>query len=284
MRQYILKLSCIALAILSISCTKDDPVAENLMEFSFDHPGATKVTDTNFEQNDKVGIYIATAGNTLEGAGNYITNNKLTYDGTKWNPEHQMFWNTGRYDVYAYYPYVASVPSVSDMPLSVSQEQNIVQNYMESDFLWASKTDIMASNSPVNMTFSHKMSRIYMTLVPGEDYSGEIPEDAQVFVHNVITEATVDLNVGIVTINDRADSKTLQARNMGNNRYSAIIVPQRISSRIPLIEVVMDGVSYLYETSFNFKRGIQHNVSLVISKNPAQIKIEIGGEIDNWDE
>lgn len=211
MRQYILKLSCIALAILSISCTKDDPVAENLMEFSFDHPGATKVTDTNFEQN-------------------------------------------------------------------------VVQNYMESDFLWASKTDIMASNSPVNMTFSHKMSRIYMTLVPGEDYSGEIPEDAQVFVHNVITEATVDLNVGIVTINDRADSKTLQARNMGNNRYSAIIVPQRISSRIPLIEVVMDGVSYLYETSFNFKRGIQHNVSLVISKNPAQIKIEIGGEIDNWDE
>jgi hypothetical protein len=29
---------------------------------------------------------------------------------------------------------------------------------------------------------------------------------------------------------------------------------------------------------------MQHNVQLAISKNPEQIKIEIGGEVENWTE
>ena len=281
MKQYILKLSCIALAIFSISCTKED-IEDNSIKVCFEHPNSTKVTDTGFEQNDKVGLYITKSDEILESAGNYVNNNMLVYDGADWNPAQTMYWSQGAYNVYAYYPYLNSIESVADLPLSVSLEQNHLGNYMASDFLWASKEGVSASSLAVSMTFSHRMSRLYMKLVPGEDYSGEIPEDAQVFVHNVITEATVDLNVGIVTINDRASSKTLQARNMGNNCYSAIIVPQRISSRIPLIEVVMDGVSYLYESSFNFKRGVQHNVDLVISKNPTQIKIEVGGEIQDW--
>ena len=51
---------------------------------------------------------------------------------------------------------------------------------------------------------------------------------------------------------------------------------------MPLIEVVMDGVSYLYESTFQFKSGTEHLVNFVISGNPEQIKIEIGGEIVGW--
>jgi hypothetical protein len=46
----------------------------------------------------------------------------------------------------------------------------------------------------------------------------------------------------------------------------------------------MKGVSYLYESKFLFKPGVQHNVQLIISKNPEQVKIEIGGELVNWSE
>jgi hypothetical protein len=284
MKQYILKLSCIALAIFSISsCTKEE-MKDDTIKISFEHPNTTKVTDTGFEQDDKVGLYITTSDAILQGAGNYVNNNMLTYDGADWNPAQAMYWNNGTYNVYAYYPYMSSIESVTDLPFSVSLEQNEIDNYMASDFLWASVEGVSASSLAVNMTFSHRMSRIYMKLVPGEDYSGEIPEDAQVFVHNLIADATVDLSVGIVTLNDRAESKTIQARNMGNNCYSAIVIPQRISSRVPLVEVIMDGVSYLYESSFLFKRGVQHNVNLVVSKNPSQIKIEIGGEIGGWSE
>lgn len=36
------------------------------------------------------------------------------------------------------------------------------------------------------------------------------------------------------------------------------------------------------ESTFVFKQGICHNVTLILSKNPEQVKIEIGGEIEDW--
>ena len=44
----------------------------------------------------------------------------------------------------------------------------------------------------------------------------------------------------------------------------------------------MNGVSFLYESKFLFKPGMHHLVSLVIDKNPDQVKIEVGGEIAKW--
>ena len=43
----------------------------------------------------------------------------------------------------------------------------------------------------------------------------------------------------------------------------------------------MKGVAYLVESRFVFKPGIQHTITVVISKNPEQVKIEIGGEIED---
>lgn len=284
MKQYKFTICFIAAAILLIGCSKESiSVKEsNQMIFSFSYPNASKVTDTGFEQNDKVGIYITKSDAILESAGNYVTNNMLTYNGQDWNALYAMYWNSGIYNMYAYYPYVNNIASVTDMPFSISLRQDVLQNYMESDFLWASKKNVSAGNTAVSMQFAHKMSRIVIKLVASDDYEGTIPQDAKLFVHNIIPDATVDLNAGIVTVNGRASSNTLQARNLGNNMYTAIVVPQRISTRVPFIELIMDGVSYLYESSFLFKQGVQHNVTLVVSKNPNQIKIEIGGEIEGW--
>ena len=46
--------------------------------------------------------------------------------------------------------------------------------------------------------------------------------------------------------------------------------------------MVMKGVSYMYESKFVFKPGVEHLVNLVITNNPDKIKIEIGGEVENW--
>ena len=51
---------------------------------------------------------------------------------------------------------------------------------------------------------------------------------------------------------------------------------------MPLVEVVMKGVSYVYESTFQFKPGTEHLVNFVISDNPDQVKIDIGGEIQDW--
>ena len=52
---------------------------------------------------------------------------------------------------------------------------------------------------------------------------------------------------------------------------------------MPLLEVISDGVSYLYESKFIFKQGVQHNVQLALSQNPDDLKINIGGEIVDWE-
>ena len=39
---------------------------------------------------------------------------------------------------------------------------------------------------------------------------------------------------------------------------------------------------YLFESKFVFKPGVEHLVNLVITDNPDKIKIEIGGEVENW--
>ena len=44
----------------------------------------------------------------------------------------------------------------------------------------------------------------------------------------------------------------------------------------------MKGVSYMYESKFVFKPGVEHLVNLIITNNPDNVKIEIGGEVENW--
>lgn len=75
----------------------------------------------------------------------------------------------------------------------------------------------------------------------GEDYEGELPNDVTLYIHNTVTEATIDLAVGIPTRNQYASARTVIARDEGNHTYGAILVPQRLLNRLPLLEVVTEG-------------------------------------------
>ena len=50
----------------------------------------------------------------------------------------------------------------------------------------------------------------------------------------------------------------------------------------PLVEVIVDGVSYLMEGKISLKPGMRHTITVTLDKNPEKIKIDIGGEIGNW--
>lgn len=44
------------------------------------------------------------------------------------------------------------------------------------------------------------------------------------------------------------------------------------------------GVSYLVESKFVFRSGMQHTINLTLNNNPDMVRIEIGGEIENgWE-
>lgn len=260
----------------------------DLMTFNVLHPrqaaSGTKVTLTAFESGDRVGLFITRQDAPLEVSGNYVNNAALTFDGSQWTTEKPVYWDGGTYNIYAYYPQTSPVTSVDDLPFSVATDQNAAGGYEASDFLWATQQNASASDTPVSLQFAHRMSRMLIRLVEGEDYEGELPADAEVYIHNTVPEATIDLSAGVVTRDDYGTRQSIRAQSLGNHTYAAIIVPQRLDNRQPLVEVIMKGVSYLYESKFVFKPGVQHSVQLVITKNPEQVKIEIGGELENWDE
>lgn len=273
----------------------DEAGGNGLMTFNVLHPreaaGATsRVTSTAFENGDRVGLFISRQDAPLEVSGNYVNNAALTFNGSEWTPDRPVYWDGGSYDIYAYYPRMNSVSSVDNLPFSVSLDQNDpgsadrLGGYEASDFLWAERNGVTAGDGTVHLIFAHRMSRVVVRLVKDDGYEGDIPDDAVVRIHGTTPAATIDLEAGVVTKDPRGTEGIITARRLSPGLYAAIVVPQRLEYNRPLVEVIADDVSYLYSMRFVFRSGMEHTLTVVLTKNPEQSKIEIGGEIEGWSE
>lgn len=294
MKKYIISGIGFALALLALVACADDnelqykDARHTPMTFEVTHPSQTRATATNFEGGDRIGLYVAQADAPLEIGGNLVNNEALTYNGSRWTAAHTLYWDEGTYNAYAYYPYIQGVSSIDDQPFSVATDQSTAKTatalggYEASDLLFATSKGIKASASPINLTFKHIMSKLKIRLVKGEDFEGEMPTTAQVYIHNTVPTATIDLQAGMATRYVKGTQQTITAHQDDDYVFSAILVPQRVENRQPLVEVVMKGVSYMYESKFVFKPGVEHLVNLIITNNPDKVKIEIGGEVENW--
>ena len=294
MKKHFISSIAFVMAILGLAACSDDgeqqykDARHTPMTFTVTHPSQTRATATDFENGDRIGLYVAQADAPLEIGGNLVNNEALTHNGSSWTAAHTLYWDEGTYNAYAYYPYMQGVSSIDDQPFSVATDQSTAKTatalggYEASDLLFATTKGIKASASPINLTFKHIMSKIKIRLIKGEDFEGEMPATADVYIHNTVPTATVDLQAGVATRYVKGTRQTIKAQQEGAYSYSAIVVPQRIDNRQPLVEVVMKGVSYLFESKFVFKPGVEHLVNLVITDNPDKVKIEIGGEIENW--
>ena len=294
MKKHIISGIGFALALLALVACADDNEPQykdawpTPMTFEVTHPSQTRATATDFENGDRIGLYVAQADAPLEIGGNLVNNETLTYNGSSWTAAHTLYWDEGTYNAYAYYPYIQGVSSIDDQPFSVATDQSTAKTatalggYEASDLLFATSKGIKASASPINLTFKHIMSKLKIRLVKGEDFEGEMPTTAQVYIHNTVPTATIDLQAGMATRYVKGTQQTITAHQDDDYVFSAILVPQRVENRQPLVEVVMKGVSYMYESKFVFKPGVEHLVNLIITNNPDNVKIEIGGEVENW--
>ena len=277
-------------ALLLASCDKAEEIAvdDGSIRFVMQYPSATRATETSFEQGDKIGLFLTEyTGETpapLQISGNWANNVAATLEGTEWVTAKKIFWSDNRMDAYGYYPYM-SLTSVDEQPFSIALDQSTERTgdqlggYEASDFLWAKTEGVDQSTETVTLQFSHQCSKLVIQLVKGPSYEGELPDSATVYIHNVVPTATIDLATGAVTKDVFGEVATVKARKVNNATYEAIMIPQRIESRRPFIEIVVNNISYLLEDTFQFKAGMQHSLSLVINSNPDQVSVDIGGEI-----
>jgi len=142
----------------------DEPETKTLIPY----PSYMYFTTTTWEDGDQVGLYIADANTGLKSSSNYADNVKLTYNGSEWIPEREIWFPTDGSNVsfYAYYPYDPAMTDPLNYMFSVSSDQN--KNYVEvfrkNDFLWAKSENVSESSTPISLRFSHAMAMVYLRL------------------------------------------------------------------------------------------------------------------------
>lgn len=279
-----------------LGCSKasaDNPIDDGQMKFVMSLGTPLKATATDFEQGDDVGLFVVPFNGEesapLQISGNWVNNVSATYDGTTWLPSKSIYWpdNDGKVDVYGYYPYINLI-SVDEQPFSVAIDQSteregeVLGGYETSDLLWAKASGMTKGAGAVELNYKHIMSKLLVRLVKGSDYSGDFPDVSELYIHNVVPTAVVDLTTGSVVKDIYGTETTIKARRIDDKTFEAIIVPQRLEYSRPLVELISYGVSYLMESSFYFRNGKVHILELTINGNPDQISVEIGGEIQEW--
>ena len=263
---------------------------ENPMTFVVHYP-STKATESSFEAGDTIGVYISEYEDgrpvPLQLGGNYKNNNPVIFDGRRWYASPTIYWGESNYDVFAYYPFLRP-NSVDKLDFKVWENQNspgdgdAPAGYEASDFLYATTKGLTRDSGAIELSFRHLMSCMRVNLIKGEEFHGSIPTDVIVYIHNTVTDSQIDLSTGDVVKNPYAPHRSIIAHKDSDASFSAIVVPQMVEYRKPLVEIVCRGVSYMIESRFHFKTGVRHTFNVTMNDNPEQIKIDIGGEVEGW--
>jgi hypothetical protein len=245
----------------------------------------------------------------LQVAGNYINNEPMRYDGAQWKGERPLFWSKTHCDFYGVYPY-QEPQTVTNYLFDIVTDQNSpevagqLSGYEASDLMWAKAEKIKPPYTtytdddgtvctppiaedhyyPVQMQFKHLMSRVVVKIERGEKYEGELPKDITVHLYNTVTTAEVDLTKGSLQRYAHGEKNTITMKRINEDTFAAIVVPQNIERRTPLIEVTMEGIAYLMNYSISFRPGYQHTLTIILNTSPDQekIEIEIEGDINDW--
>ena len=132
----------------------------------------TRVANNTFEKGDEVGLF-ALAGSTTIQEERYADNLHFvrSADGEFIADESVYYPDDGvTLNLISYYPYREEGVAMgeSKMPVSIETEQNIPANYSHSDFLVATKEDVLATQEAIALTYNHKFFRLKIALVSGE--------------------------------------------------------------------------------------------------------------------
>ena len=275
------------LAFVACACSKQAPVQEDgSVAFRFHHPSvSTKATDTGFENQDGIGVYMVYGDETLQLSGNLINNAHYTYNGSAWAADRTYYWpdNTSACDVVAYYPFM-TLKSISSQPFAVAADQSAgCSSY---DFMWAKTSGVRYTDGTVDLSFHHRLSKLRITVAAGGEYNGALPNDMTVKIMNTHLGGLLDLGTGTVERDADSPVQAITCHSLGSHVFEGIVIPQSVNRyKTQLFEVIAGDVSYLFSGTISYVEGYQTNVTLILQSNPGDVKqgIYIDGEYSNWD-
>ncbi len=238
----------------------------------------TRVTDTAFETDDAVGLFVVNTPAALKQSGNHADNVKFSFNGENWETAKQLYWLDDKTsaDFYTYYPYNSSA-SIGSHGFSVQKDQSTEAGYKASEFLCGSNKDIAPTPDPVHVSTKHVMSCIKIELKAGTGWTDSDINAATVRLTGLQTAARINLADCSVTADGSvADISPL---SLEGGVYKALVVPQSVNDS-ELIKVKVGNNDYALKTSVTLSSGKQHKCTLVVNRTSEGINIGI----DPWED
>ena len=227
-------------------------------------PVITRVTETNFENGDAIGLAVVRTG------GAYAANEKLTYDGTAFSGSLNWYDNGDEAcTLKAYYPYKEG----EGLPTMFTVQQDQTKGTAASDFVSAVKENVLPSANAVAVTFKHQLSRVVTTVKnqAGSDIESIVFEE-------FVPVATIGADL-TAKVTDGAKWQPIKPFFKEDKYY--IIVPAQTVK--PVVKVTVGGKTLTQElTEVSMEPGKEYSLSMVVEKE--KIHIVLAGEIENWND
>lgn len=245
----------------------------------------SRATDTAWEPNDEIGVYMQNAGSegyanvNVKYANSEADCNKFTSTSPITYPE----GGTGTVRFMAVYPYNGDIAdgnytfTLADGDLS------------ENDIMYASAPSITSGVTNVNLTFQHKLSKIILQL---KDEQNNAVTDATVSIDNQCVNGALNVADGTVSVASDATYTSVLAFAEGENgQYEVIVIPDDGREGRSIVITTTEGNTYrcpIGSIAFGNSQKYTFPVSLqapASSGGETIINLEMGPlNIDDWDE
>lgn len=229
----------------------------------------TRATDTNFEQNDAIGVTIRKQNGT-----NYLENKYFSYDGisfssigTQWYPEAE-----DESTIIAYYPYTETG---NPQTFTVKSDQRGT-GYDFSDLLGAKRNNVKPALSPIDLTFYHLLAKI--------DIKPDVSEGTtieKIIIGGFIPTAVVDLEAQSASVKTGASASEIIAREVTVNKiYDIILPPQKAVMQITVD--TKNGQTTKQIPDVTLLQGKRYELQMTVTETGDITKLELSGQIQDW--
>lgn len=284
---------------LAASCTKNQDYqaeSEQPLKFHVSISGQTKASATSFENGDKLGLYAFESKENLEEsyAGEmHVENAILTvYDNKALTDEPIYYPNLeSNADFLMYYPYQDYSFNGSFLNFYI-QDQSKIENYKNADIMMAQVSNVPKSNDPLQFVFKRLMSKISISLKPGEGYaSADDFRNAEVLFQDVYRTATVYFHSSSVSGGYKTDMKPYGQFVSDKNGEQAsgvsiILVPQTYLKGQQLFIISLNSQVYglTLPEDLELESGKEYHYTLTLNRTASGESISVKPEITDWTE
>ncbi len=288
--------------VVFASCSNEDELAQS----NYPADNVVRIMTSVDGMNTRASYGSSTAklssfGICINNASNakYTYDNiKVTQEGSNWNPATQMLWqnSTTAVDILAYAPYQDGNNGIfgkTDYAFSVQEDQNKADDY-SSDLIVYKKTGFkpesdLNTNQAVDVSFTHLLSQLNL-IIELRDQFNHNNNVTETFVTDVKVNGTyisskVDFtapSIGVkvdetqeataITPQTTGFTEAKNATDHATFNYSAIVIPQTVTTGNFSISFKVDGSDYIWTATSDVKfvSGMKHELHLLVGKDVVQ--------------